>query len=79
MIALQWTGDPGRLSCLRPHLVVLAALIEMLRFEPSVFCLVPGADDSAAADRHPGGLSCLHPHLDSLAALIQMLRIEPSI
>jgi hypothetical protein len=53
VIALQQTEDPGGLSCLRPHLDVLAALIQMLRFEPSMFFVLPGAGDCAAADRQP--------------------------
>ncbi len=53
MIALQRTGNPGGLSCLRPHLDAMAALIQMLRFEPSMFFVLSGAGDCAAADRQP--------------------------
>jgi hypothetical protein len=53
VIVLQRTGDPGGLSCPRPHLDALAALIQMVRLEPFIFCFVPGAGDSAAADGRP--------------------------
>jgi hypothetical protein len=82
VIALQRTGDPGGLSCLRPHLDALAALIQILRFEPSIYCFVSGTGDSAAADRKPwwAELPASPPgRAGSLKKKIQMLRLEPSI
>jgi hypothetical protein len=78
-MALQQIGDPCRLSCLRPHLDALAALIQILRFEPSIFCCCQELVIALQQTGDPGGLSCLRPHLYALAALIQILSFKPSI
>ena len=43
MIALQRTGDPGRLSCLRPHLDILTNIDPSSESEVDTFNNIEGA------------------------------------